>query len=67
MDLSHGDNLGLMIRGGAEYGLGIFVTEVEERSMANINRIKVRIRNQGFLEYWIVQLNFWSEKNNFTY
>lgn len=30
-----GQSLGLMIRGGAEYGLGIFVTGVDKESVAD--------------------------------
>lgn len=30
-----GQSLGLMIRGGAEYGLGIFVTGVDKDSVAD--------------------------------
>ena len=35
------DNLGLMIRGGIEYGLGIFITGVDQTSVASKNGIKV--------------------------
>ena len=33
--LSPGDNLGLVIRGGAEYGVGIFVIQVDPGSVAD--------------------------------
>ena len=37
------DNLGLMIRGGIEYGLGIYVTGVDEESAAFRNGLRVSI------------------------
>jgi hypothetical protein len=40
--LNPNDNLGLMIRGGLEYGLGIYVTGVDERSVASQHGIQVR-------------------------
>ena len=36
------DNLGLMIRGGIEYGLGIYITGVDEESAAFRNGLRVR-------------------------
>ena len=36
------DNLGLMIRGGIEYGLGIYITGVDEESAAYRNGLRVR-------------------------
>lgn len=38
-----GLSLGLMIRGGAEYGLGIYVTGVDESSAADIAGLQVMI------------------------
>ena len=35
------DNLGLMIRGGIEYGLGIYITGVDEESAAFRNGLRV--------------------------
>ena len=35
------DNLGLMIRGGVEYGLGIFITGVDQTSVASHHGLKV--------------------------
>ncbi len=35
IELSASDNLGLMIRGGNEYGLGIYITGVEDQSVAS--------------------------------
>ena len=35
LELKHNDNLGLMIRGGREYGLGIYVTGVDPESLAD--------------------------------
>jgi len=42
LSLSSNDNLGLTIRGGREYGLGIYVTAVEQNSLAHDNGIKVK-------------------------
>ena len=36
-----GQSLGLMIRGGIEYGLGIFVTGVDEGSVAEREQLMV--------------------------
>lgn len=36
-----GQNLGLMIRGGSEYGLGIYVTGVDNNSAAENAGLKV--------------------------
>lgn len=36
-----GQNLGLMIRGGAEYGLGIYITGVDRGSVAERMGLKV--------------------------
>ena len=41
-DLVVNDNLGLMIRGGIEYGLGIFITGVDQESAAFRNGLRVR-------------------------
>ena len=35
------DNLGLLIRGGVEYGLGIFITGVDQTSVASQHGLKV--------------------------
>ena len=40
------DNLGLMIRGGIEYGLGIYITGVDEESAAFRNGLRVRFSIQ---------------------
>lgn len=39
-----GQSLGLMIRGGIEYGLGIYVTGVDKDSVADRAGLIVRIR-----------------------
>lgn len=39
-DLGSNDNLGLMIRGGLEYGLGIFVTGIDDGSIASRHGIQ---------------------------
>ena len=41
LDLGSNDNLGLVIRGGLEYGLGIFVTGVDDGSIASHHGIQV--------------------------
>jgi len=41
-DLGLNENLGLMIRGGIEYGLGIFITGVETNSAASRNDLRVK-------------------------
>ena len=41
-ELVMNDNLGLMIRGGIEYGLGIYITGVDEESAAFRNGLRVR-------------------------
>ncbi|XP_078489855.1 whirlin [Ciona intestinalis] len=40
LNVKEGQNLGLMIRGGSEYGLGIFVTAVDESSAAENSGLK---------------------------
>lgn len=37
-----GQSLGLMIRGGVEYGLGIFITGVDKDSVADRSGLMVR-------------------------
>ena len=37
-----GQSLGLMIRGGVEYGLGIFITGVDKDSVADRAGLQVR-------------------------
>jgi whirlin len=44
--IQHGESLGLMIRGGIEYGLGIFVTGVDKDSVAERSGLMV-----SFLEH----------------
>lgn len=39
-----GQSLGLMIRGGIEYGLGIYVTGVDKDSVADRAGLNVRTR-----------------------
>lgn len=41
--IEHGQSLGLMIRGGLEYGLGIYVTGVDKDSVADRAGLLVRI------------------------
>lgn len=40
--LNEGKSLGLMIRGGAEYSLGIYITGVDKGSEAESTGLKVR-------------------------
>lgn len=42
--IEHGQSLGLMIRGGIEYGLGIFVTGVDKDSVAERSGLMVRLK-----------------------
>ena len=44
------DNLGLTIRGGVEYGLGIYVTGVDLESVAYKNGLKVSWKLFRFIE-----------------
>lgn len=41
LNMEGGRSLGLMIRGGAEYGLGIYITGVDPGSAADIGGLKV--------------------------
>lgn len=41
--LGDGRSLGLTIRGGAEYGLGIYITGVDPGSEAESSGLKVRV------------------------
>ena len=47
LDLGSKDNLGLVIRGGLEYGLGIFVTGVDDGSIASHHGIQVGMCKSG--------------------
>lgn len=40
--MEDGRSLGLMIRGGAEYGLGIYITGVDPGSAADVGALKVK-------------------------
>lgn len=42
--MDDGRSLGLMIRGGAEYGLGIYITGVDPGSAADAGALKVPAR-----------------------
>lgn len=41
LNMDDGRSLGLMIRGGAEYGLGIYITGVDPGSAADAGALKV--------------------------
>lgn len=41
LNMDDGRSLGLMIRGGAEYGLGIYITGVDPGSAADAGQLKV--------------------------
>lgn len=43
--MDDGRSLGLMIRGGAEYGLGIYITGVDPGSAADAGALKVPLLN----------------------
>lgn len=51
-----GQSLGLMIRGGIEYGLGIFVTGVDEGSVAEREELRVK-----FYSLKLIKLNLKSK------
>jgi hypothetical protein len=42
--MEKGISLGLMIRGGIEYGLGVYVTGIDANSLAEKARLKVTIK-----------------------
>ncbi|CAL1294802.1 unnamed protein product [Larinioides sclopetarius] len=43
VSVEDGLSLGLMIRGGAEYGLGIYITGVDEQSAADLAGLQKRV------------------------
>ena len=43
MVVDAGRELGISIRGGAEHGLGVYISAVEEGSVSDIYGIKVRL------------------------
>lgn len=45
-----GQSLGLMIRGGVEYGLGIFITGVDKESVADRGGLMVKFMNKLTLQ-----------------
>lgn len=45
MVLDDGRSLGLMIRGGAEYALGIYITGVDQGSAAECGGLKVSLQS----------------------
>ncbi|KAG7281464.1 hypothetical protein CRUP_012407 [Coryphaenoides rupestris] len=54
LNMEDGRSLGLMIRGGAEYGLGIFITGVDPGSAADAGELKVgdqimEVNGRGFV------------------
>lgn len=49
--MDDGRSLGLMIRGGAEYGLGIYITGVDPGSAADAGALKVPQFNSACLDY----------------
>uniref|UniRef100_H2MTS8 Whirlin b n=1 Tax=Oryzias latipes TaxID=8090 RepID=H2MTS8_ORYLA len=54
LNMEDGLSLGLMIRGGAEYGLGIYITGVDPGSAADVGALKVgdqilEVNDQSFL------------------
>ena len=54
-----GLSLGLMIRGGAEYGLGIYVTGVDESSAADIAGLQVLILKCVWNKYFALMCLKW--------
>uniref|UniRef100_A0A3Q2NY47 PDZ domain-containing protein n=1 Tax=Fundulus heteroclitus TaxID=8078 RepID=A0A3Q2NY47_FUNHE len=54
LNMDDGRSLGLMIRGGAEYGLGIYITGVDPGSAAHVGELKVgdqilEVNDQSFV------------------
>ncbi|KAM8886631.1 whirlin isoform 3-T3 [Spinachia spinachia] len=54
LNMDSGRSLGLMIRGGAEYGLGIYITGIDPGSAADAGALKVgdqiiEVNNQSFV------------------
>ncbi|CAL8328531.1 unnamed protein product [Arctogadus glacialis] len=47
LNMDDGRSLGLMIRGGAEYGLGIFITGVDPGSAADAGELKAGVGRAG--------------------
>ena len=52
--LSPGDNLGLVIRGGAEYGVGIFVIQVDPGSVAE--KLGLQVNTKRFFQSNYIRL-----------
>lgn len=52
--MDDGRSLGLMIRGGAEYGLGIYITGVDPGSAADAGALKVPQLCHAFLLFFCV-------------
>lgn len=48
ISLDDGRSLGLMIRGGAEYALGIYITGVDRGSAAEYSGLKVKYLESQF-------------------
>ena len=48
MMIENGQELGISIRGGAEHGLGIYISSVEEGSVAETYGVNVRQSNYYF-------------------
>ena len=57
MMIENGQELGISIRGGAEHGLGIYVSAVEERSVAEAYGVNVsklaKLGRISYLYYYI--------------
>lgn len=49
-----------MIRGGVEYGLGIFITGVDKDSVADKAGLMVRIKTSILQKQWFFFLNFFN-------
>jgi hypothetical protein len=64
-----GQSLGLMIRGGVEYGLGIYVTGVDKDSVADraglsVRKIKLNLQKWGKLPFCIHTTHVSFKQNN---
>lgn len=61
--LDDGRSLGLMIRGGAEYALGIYITGVDWGSAAELGGLKVQMHSYFVLTDFLLQYLFFIKQS----